>query len=469
MEPRVQLKFNPDGKNKEVYSFSIAKLASAYSDQIANLFRGDEWDMRTIQFWSGAGLGVAQPGFDTAAGQNDTPTGNYNGYSYTGANMHGVRFVNYDAIIDPANYGATGAIFNNRANNLTHDFKAPYTYEYNLGYQRNYETGFFKLNLVDRIYKDNWVAGWRDYGTQFMVKQNSPKAGDPFHAYTGTVNFSNSTNDSTYLSLELNFQKQLTTRLNMGGSYTWAQMTGTNDSDYYMWRTLQASLLTPQQRANAVGQGYLAKTNTAHLWLTYVHPVGKGNVSFSLKADSWENGSTASVVGYSDYAADVHTASGFNTQTAAITSHYNTLDPTAAVNIIDSRGGIWGGVGRPAFATYYGKMGDYKNGVDYYQAGFKIQAEIPIGLGKTRLISYFTINNLLNHGILTNVYGVLNNDGYNAGAENFNGGNASGPAGRLTASFKRPYGQAGSDTGNYGNGGDGGARSVGEFSIGLKF
>jgi len=45
-----------------------------------------------------------------------------------------------------------------------------------------------------------------------------------------------------------------------------------------------------------------------------------------------------------------------------------------------------------------------------------------------------------------------------------------GPAGRWTATFGRVYaGPKADGQSAYGNGGDGGRRKVGEFSIGLKF
>ena len=49
-----------------------------------------------------------------------------------------------------------------------------------MGYARNYDTGSFKLNFVDRVYKDAWVLGWRDYGTPYMVEQHSPKPGGTY-------------------------------------------------------------------------------------------------------------------------------------------------------------------------------------------------------------------------------------------------------------------------------------------------
>jgi len=457
-EPRAQIKFNPDGKNKEVYSFSVAKLASAYSDAMANNFRGNEWEIRTVHRWTGAGLEGGQP----SMGAGDTNiSGAHNGYTYTGGtDYHGVRFVNYSALVDTANYGPSTDIFDNSQNMLAKDFKAPYTIEYNLGYQRNYDTGWFKLSLVNRTYKDAWVNAYRDYGQQFLVLMHSPKPGDDFQKYKGTVLWANSVNDQKYDGIEISFQKSFTPRLSLGGSYTLAQMTGVNDNDYYNWKSLRETLLTPEQRSTAVGEGYLLKTNSGSIWLTYVHPVGKGNVSFSAIAQSFLNNATGSVVAASDYKA----TSGWNS--AALPSKINGID----VQPVETRGGgAAGGNGNLYYNTYFGKMGDYKAGVDYYQVNAKIQADIPIGLGKTRLIGNITLNNLFNHAILTNPWGMMVDANGNA-RDGARGIQDSGVAGRYTGMYKANHTYGMGSNGNYSDWSNGaGQRNVGEFSIGLKF
>jgi hypothetical protein len=449
-EPRFLLKFNPDGENKEVYSFSLAKLASAYSDAIANNFRGNAWEVRTVHLWSGAALDVPQPGFDTAAAGSDAPVGTYNGYTYTGQNMNGVRFVDYATLTNPANYGPAYDMLDARQTYLSPGLRAPYAIELGLGYLRNYDTGYFRFNATRRIYKDNIVGPIHDYGMAYMVHMVSPAPGDPLRLWKQETIWRNSEFNRIYTGLEMAFQKQLSDRWSMMGSYTWDQSTGTNDLDYYNYKTLREKLLTPEQQKAAVGQGVLSRNQVAHVFLTYTLPVGQGNISFSLKADTWTGG-VIQAQGWTDY----RTLPGFaNLQLPSTIGGERVID-------VDQRTGNW----QTFFPTYYGDMGAFKTGVDYYQVGAQVQWDIPIGLGKVHLIGYVKVDNLFNHMIMTNVYGYFTGD-----SPNQNNYVAPGSAMALFYS-NRFYGQTPGDPGakygdyNFGMGG----RRVGDFSIGFKF
>jgi hypothetical protein len=449
-EPRFMLKFNPDGKNTEVYSLSAAKLASAYSDAVANNFRGNAWEVRTVHLWSGAALGTNQPGFDTAAALTDAPTGTHDGYTYTGAAMNGVRWVNYAALTDPANYGPAYDMLDARQTYLAKGLKAPYALEYSLGYQRNYDSGYFKINATRRVYKDNIIGPIHDYGMDSMVHMTSPAPNDPLRMWKQATIWRNSDFDRIYTGLEMNFQKQLSARWSMMGSFTLDRSTGTNDLDYYNYKTLREKLLTKEQQDAAVGHGVLSANQIAHLFLTYTVPVGAGNVSFSMKADTWTGGVIAPQ-GWTDY----RTLPGF-----AGVALPSTIGGERVIDI-DQRTGNW----QTFFPAYAGDMGAFKTGVDYYQVGAKIQWDIPIGVGKVRVIGYVSIDNIFNHMMVTNVYGYFTGDSPNQ-ANNVAPGSA-----MALFNGNRFYGQTPSDAGaKYGDYNNGyGGRKVGDFSIGLKF
>jgi hypothetical protein len=451
-EPRFLLKFNPDGKNKEVYSFSAAKLASAYSDAVANNFRGNAWEVRTVHLWSGSALdsSIAQPGFDTPGAAGDAPTGTHNGYTYTGQNMNGVRWVDYQTLTDPGNYGPAYDMLDARQTYLSNGLKAPYAVELSLGYQRNYDSGFFRFNATRRTYKNNIIGSIHDYGMASMVHMVSPAPNDPLRMWKQATVWRNSEFDRVYTGLEMTFQKQLSTRWSLMGSYTMDQSTGTNDLDYYNYKTLREKLLTPEQQNAAVGHGVLSRNQIAHLFLTYTVPVGGGNISFAIKADTWQGG-VIQAQGWTDY----RTLPGF-----AALQLPSTIGGERVIDV-DQRTGNW----QTFFPTYNGDMGAFKTGVDYYQLGAKLQWDIPIGVGKVRMIGFVSIDNLFNHMIMTNVYGYFTGD-----SPNQNNNVAPGSAMALFYSG-RTYGQTPGDVGakygdfNMGNGG----RRVGDFSFGFKF
>jgi hypothetical protein len=236
----------------------------------------------------------------------------------------------------------------------------------------------------------------------------------------------------------------------MMGSFTLDRSTGTNDLDYYNYKTLREKLLTKAQQDAAVGHGVLSSNQIAHLFLTYTVPVGTGNVSFSMKADTWTGGVIAPQ-GWTDY----RTLAGFSN--VALPS---TINGERVIDI-DQRTGNW----QTFFPTYAGDMGAFKTGVDYYQVGAKIQWDIPIGVGKVRVIGYVSIDNIFNHMMVTNVYGYFTGDSPNQ-ANNVAPGSA-----MALFNGNRFYGQTPSDAGaKYGDYNMGyGGRKVGDFSIGLKF
>lgn len=449
-EPRLLMKFNPDGSNREIWSLSAAKLASAYSDAVANNFRGNAWEVRTVHLWNGANLDGGQPGFDTNGALSDAPTGTHNGYTYTGQNMNGVRFVDYDTLIDAKNYGPAYDMLDARQTYLAKGLRAPYAYEFSVGYQRNYESGYFKANVIRRVYKDNIVSSIHDYGMDSMVHMTSPDPNDPLRMWKQKTSWLNSKFDRVYTGLEIAFQKQLSSRWSLIGSYTYDQSTGTNDLDYYNYKNLREKLLTPEQQERAVGKGLLSRNQIAHVFLTYTHPVGKGNVSFSMKADAWTGG-VIQAQGWTDY----RSMAGF-----AALQLPGSINGERVIDV-DQRTSNW----QTYFPTYYGDMGAFKTGVDYYQVGAKVQWDIPLGLAKVRLIGFVSIDNIFNHFVMTNVYGYFTGDSPSA-TNNV-------AAGSPMALFNgnRFYGQTPGDLGaKYGDYNQGyGGRKVGDFSIGLKF
>jgi len=447
-EPRLLVKFNPDGRNREIYSFSAAKLASAYSDAVANAFRGNAWEVRTVHLWNGAGLDASQPGFDTAAAASDVLTGTYNGYTYTGQNMHGVRWVDYNTLTDTNNYGPSIYFVDARQTYLAKGLRAPYAVEFSLGYQRNYETGYFKFNATRRDYKDSIVSSIHDYGMASMVHMVSPAPGDATRMWKQSTNWLNSEFTRKYTGIDFSFQKQLSSRWSVMGAYTWGQATGVNDLDYYNYKSLREKLLTPAQQDAAVGHGVLSRDQVAHLFVTYAIPFATGNVSFSLKADAWQTG-VIQAQGWTDF----RSLPGF-----ASLQLPGTIGGESVVDI-DQRTANWATM----FPTYYGDMGAYKAGLDYYQIGAKIQWDLPIGVGNVHLFGHVSIDNLFNHWVATNLYGYFTGD-QPTQFTNIAPGSA-------MARFANTYGQTPSSLGakysDYNNGF--GGRRVGEFSVGLRF
>jgi len=468
-EPRGMVKFNPDGDNKNIYSFSFAKLSQAYSDKIANYFRGNEWTISSMNHWIGtalnaaAGAGNAQHGFDSVAAQTDTPTGTFGGYTYTGANMHGVRFVDYATLTDPNNYSKTSLFVDKRQTTDISSLSVPYALEANLGFQHNFSQGWFKLNAVQRKYHDRilgqpWAA-LTNFSKDNYILMNSPVTGSTQQEMAWKDIYPSSKHGQTYRSLEFSFDRQLTSRWDLTGSFTLAKTTGVNEEEYYTNPALREALLSTSERDAVVPDTVLTNDKYGYLAVTYVQPVGKGNVSFSARLNYNNNGGYGSLNFQRNYQDNANWA----TYVANIPKKAN-----AAGVVWQDTGNDWGsGKGNFNYNTYFGAAGQYRNSMDTFSTDVKLNADVPI-YKKIRLIGYISINNIFNTFQMTSMYTAMND----------RSGQVNGDVGVTGRSYQKfdathVFGQASniknpaqlySDY-NWGNAG----RQVTNVSIGLKF
>jgi hypothetical protein len=431
-EPRLQLKWNPDGRGQELLTFTAAKLASAYSDEMAAWFRTNGWTTRTVHSWKGL---AGQPAVDSAAAASDP--------------LHGVRWVDYNTLIDPANYGAPDAIIDLSQTAKTAGLQVPYALEFSLGYLRNYDSGSVRVNLVQRTYKKEWLSfihdGYFDPAnpTKYLTLVQDPSGlGAP--QWQQTHRFLNSSLEQVYRGIELAWNEAISSRLTFGGNYTWSQLTGRNALDYYNYRD--------EKLRNGISEdvfapdGVLTRGQVLHAFLTYVVPIGKGNVSASVLTTYATSG--------------VRTPNGVGSLTVA------TIDPSDpqfhgyTVQPIDN---IAGQNILLNYNKYLSPMGAFTRGTDIYTVDVKLQAQMPLA-GKVMLTTYVQVKNVFNHLQRISVYDW---SGASNGTPEFGTGGSVGNStpinGRPLGGFSQPWGFAGDNT--YYSGG----RTFTEFSVGLKF
>lgn len=424
-EPRLQVKWNPDGQNKELYTFTAAKLASSYSDEMAAWFRTNGWTTRTVSSWKGL---PGQPAVD----------------SLPGGNPAGVQWVTYDQLVDPANYGPPSAIVDLSQTSKTAGLQVPYAIELTLGYTRNFEDGSSaRLNFVQRTYKKEWLVfihdGYFDAAdpTKYLTLVQDPShLGPP--QWQQTHRFFNSDLEQVYRGVELSWKEILSPRLSLGGNYTWSQQTGQNAMDYYNYRDEKLKQGIPE--SVFAPDGTLMRAQVLNVFLMYVHPVGKGNISASVLGNYTTSGhrSLAGVSDFKNLGTPPATINGYSVQP---------YDAIAGQNVALN------------YNAYVGGLGAFKGGVDQYHVDLKLQAEFPI-FGKLVFTTYLQVSNLFNHILRTNAYdwgasGELSTGGAVGNSQPING--------RPQAGFAYPWGYAGDNT--YYLAG----RSFTQFSAGLKF
>lgn len=424
VEPRFQVKFNPDGNGTEVYAFSAAKLASAYTDEMASNFRANGWNVRTVHSWNGL---PGQPAVDDIA----------NGHATDPLGLYGLRWVPYNVLVDPANYGAAVDIHDNRKSYDYKGLKTPYAMEMTFGYARNYSTGYVRMNLVHRTYKQEVLSYVHDgYGYQngrnFMTLLSDP-GGSDFQIWKPTQRFINSSQDKIYQSVELSWLEQLSPKLTFGGNYTYSQLTGRDPYEYHDFRYDKLQL--GMKNNEFAPEGLLSRDQVAHVFLTYAQPVGKGNVSASVLANYWTANRT-SVRGVNNLPQPWP-------DDPALGGHKVVAVEYPAIARM------------PVYSMYYSPLGAFKSGADVYQVNLKLQAQIPLAR-KLMLTATLQVDNLFNHiqqHRSVDWFGDVDRGwGYDWQVP-----------GMPLATFNKPWGYAGDAT--YHAAG----RTVTHFSVGLKF
>jgi len=445
VEPRFQLKYNPDGKGAEVYTFTAAKLASSYSDDMASWFRTNGWTTRVVRAWDGHGSFPTQPAVDSPSAATDT---------VDGVNMHGVRWVTYEQLTDLNNYRvAPQKIVALDQLMRTDGLQVPYAMEFTLNYLRNFDTGNFRISLVDRTYKKDWVIfvhpGLYDANnpSKYLTLVNDPNGSD-VKQWQQTHYFINSEKNRNYQSVELSWNDNLTPRLVFGGNYTYSVEHGltNNGLDYYNYREEKLKLAIPE-REWAPTNALLNRAQVARLWLTYTLPVGKGNVSASMLGEYYTTG-LRNLAASRSLGVTYPSGQRLNAQGQPVTTGgYEVIaqDPGSYQNTVAN------------FNIYYGGVGAFTNGADVYNVNLKLQAQFPL-FGRTMLTTYVQIDNLFNRVLQSHVYdwgyGDLDSDGVQS----------SPIPGRALSYFHKPWGTAG-DNSYINNAG----RTFTQFSIGLKF
>lgn len=422
LEPRLQVKWNPDGADRRLVTASVAKLASAYSDDMASAFRTNALSVYTLRGWKGL---PGQNAIDSAAATSGAdPTA-------------GVAWVPYGVLTDFSNYGTPIAIADSRQTFKPSDVEVPYCIETQLGLTRNYRTGVARVTFVRRDYKKDWVSFVHGYGDAYvsLIQDPSGLGGSPY--YTQNQYFLNSKFDRVYQGIETAWEERVTARLSYGGNFTLSQQSGVNNLDYYNYLNLKQALGLPQ--GVWAPEGIQARDRVLNAYVSYLVPVGKGSLSGSILAKYVSTG-----------IQDLYGTTAFDVPMTGTTAS------GVPVNYVDNTL-TWSTTSLPTWNNYLAKPGTFRYGADVYAINARLQAQIPLQ-GRLMLTTYVQIDNLFNRILPT---GTPYND-WSMGRST-NHSNPYVPGLPITAFNGAPWGLADSHY-QYTAG-----RTFSTFSVGLKY
>jgi hypothetical protein len=410
-EPRLQVKFDPVGKGEEYYTFTAAKLASRYSDDFASYFRSNGWTSRVVRGWNGANLSSYQEPIDSAAAAADP--------------LAGVRWVNYDQLIDLGNYNTVPSLVVALDQTMvTRGLQVPYALEFTLGFTRNWSDGSLKVSLVERDYRKDWVAfvhnGIYDptNPVAYLTLVKNPVTGQPY-SWNQTQNFINSDLHRDYQDLEISWNQRLGQHLSFAGNFTYAVehgALGTDGLNYYNYRDEKLRLgLDPALYAPT--DALLSRTHMLNLLLTYQVPVGKGNLSASLLGKLYNQGQ----------------------RSLAGTSNLNLSNPETSYQglpIVAVDGNVGQNLNQ-VLERYDGTPNGFSAGNEVFNTSMKLQARLPI-TGRVSFVTEITISNVFNRINRNSIYD------WGSGGEVGTDGVSDLPIpGRPLGQFNHPWGYAG--------------------------
>lgn len=294
LSPRVQVRFDPDGSTKHLFTFTAAKYIQDIPVGFTDAFIKKASAAWAMYGWVGQGQGN-------------------NGWT------------DFAGLTNPANYDTAAYRYSDaRYNAQKSDIKNPYVYEFTLGYKHTYQDG--SMVGISGIYKEwkNDFAVWSEDDDSFFVNVPDPSGSGLPAKLTLATRYGNSDLlKRNYKGIELEWRNVINSVWVFGGNYTYSRLMGNNEGgdnggQGFRVNTAQGALsyrnaLThPYNPANqAISEDQFApngallndRPNKARIYLVATLPLGKGRISYSaaLRYDSGTNYSAnaaASMTGY---------------------------------------------------------------------------------------------------------------------------------------------------------------------------
>jgi hypothetical protein len=364
-EPRLQVKFDPAGDGRNVVNVTMSRYSQEFTTGLSQAFITDPEGVYTLAGWKGL-PGQLEPGNPADP-------------------SYGVRFVDYNTLVDHANYGDPYKYNDVRQTQQLRNLKVPYCDEIALNYHKSFEGGFLGLSLVQRDYKrDNMVS--RDFGFENFRLIQDPSGRGAAPLWQQLTTYTNSPWKRTYSSAEFSWQQAVTSRLDWGGSVTVEQTAGPSTTAAGAYPSLRNDERYGLTQAEKQPSGLLSRGQKIRSYWTYHHPVGQGGeLGFTLLASYIEGMANSSALQGLGVVARFADANGNS--------------PTMPG--VDANGYVVQTI-YPRYAKSYSGMGAYKMSQDAYSLSLKVNWSVPLGLGKTRFVGSFAVTGILNNVVRIN-------------------------------------------------------------------
>lgn len=390
LDPRLMVKYDPTGDGKQYFSFTLAR----YSQEFA------------VSFFGSGGLSSSPYNNAVLVGWKGIPGQGVPGApsTITDASQY-VKFVGYEDLLNPANWDMTNAISwrDDRSRIKMQNLEVPFADEVTLNYTRAITGGSVRISLARKIYRKEWNSYVDTGKLDFYSQSTNPLGSGAKSAYMQNIYWTSSPFHSTYDTLEMGWNQNLTSRLFWMGAVTLSRRSiDKSFSDVYNYAYVkQLNGLTSANEDEYVTKGVQSETRNISLGFAYRVPVLAGEVTFGLNGNY--------------YLPNVIPGSAYNAPGRSSTYFTNWPSMTAAAAPY--------GIENITSGTYsriYGTSTSFHaTGEAFSLWDFKVGFRAPIGTGRTCITGSLRVLNIFNQSVLAAVYPITGDTGYYMGPQGY--------------------------------------------------
>lgn len=393
--PRVQVKYDPTGDSKHLISLSYATYADDFYTGFTNGFAKTASSTYTTYGWTGSALSQPLVG--------------------DGTNLEALKFITYADLVNMENWKRDGA-FNTfdfvspDANAIDPNMKPTIAHEVSLRYQRQFENkSTFSVTATQKTWAQNWAI-WQEWDPSNWTRLNDP-SGSARVVYSQIAAYGNSEElKRDYYGLEIDYNHILNKNWTLWTGIGYSSLKGNDQggdqsssfrdngsTSYFLHRNILLRATPPA----ASGRDHWTADDFANYGYLLSHQLLKGRVTLTGRFPLDKGGFlTFALMG------EYNSGDG-GTHSPTTTNQIGTFTPLSTLPTDGTT------PTRPTtFTRFFMPRGSWTTN-DFFRFDLKFTWQVPVGVGKLRVIGDMQVNNLFNNMRQTGISKIYQSDSTN--------------------------------------------------------
>jgi hypothetical protein len=373
LEPRFQLKLDPAGNGRNVFSLAFTRNNLSFNSTLSALLVTNPANYYTLRGWQGQN----QPSLSSLGSSTD------NG-------QYGVRFVNYSQLTDPSNYATVPYAFvNGSVQNRMQNLKAPFADQAEISFVHHYsDGGMIRISALEKRFVNETIS-YQDYSWDFLALSVDPSGrGGGIPQWLWQTRWTSNPDPRILRSVEIGITENVTPKLALNLSWTYTHETKKDATGRLNWAAIKASAANPLPANVYLADGVTRNDHRIAAFGTWTERVGKGKIQF-----------TTSATYDSTPVANLSATQYFTMPTGLL----NSSDPAHNPNNykVASPGTL-----NTLTAYYNGGIGQFKSGRDNFNLNLMINFTVPLGYQRVMLIGSLGVTDILHRVEYSGDYGT---------------------------------------------------------------